>query len=74
VVVGLAGMVQVEPVVREVPVVEEEAALFTFMTRDTHQTMAAFQIRRISLEVLKWMEQGILLMGMADIRDREAIE
>lgn len=70
---GLVEMVQEGPAVREAQAVEEGVVIFMSMTKDIHQTMAAFRIQRIFLGAWRWTQLEILWMDMATIRGLEAI-
>lgn len=62
-----------ERVARVVLAVEGGVVTSTSTMRDTHRTSVAYRTLRTSLAVSKWMERGISLMVMGDIRDRVAI-
>ena len=63
-----------ERVARVVLVVAGEVVTSTSTMRDTHRTSVAYRTPRTYLEVSKWMERGISLMVMGDIRHLGAIE
>ena len=70
---GQEEMALGERVARVVLAVVGGVVTSTSMMRDIHRTSVAYRTPRTYLEVSKWMERGILLMVMEDIRDLEAI-